>query len=547
MENQRVFLFAALLFVLFLIWQAWQKDYAPAPASATSVSETTATLPAGDNTALPTVATPTQPATTPAAPAALLPAGDLITVATDVLEVEINTAGGALQTARLLDYAQSSEDSAPVALLHPTPVFVAQSGLRGYEEREAPGVAALYRADQHRYQLAEGKDTVSVTLHWQDAGLTVEKTYTFTRGSYQVDLRTTVHNIGDTNWQGDAFVQLQQQHQESEGGTLQPRVYSGPAWYDGEHYQKIELDELTALNSEAFATAIRGGWAAVVHHYFLAAILPPADAAVRYFTRQPGAEQYIIGYVLPAQSVAPGASAQFDSRLFLGPKLQDRLAGVAPGLDRAVDYGVLTIIAQPLFWLLEKIHGLLGNWGWAIIVLTLLIKILFYKPSEISGRSMAKMRKIAPRLKTLKERYADDRQRYSMAMMELYKQEKINPAAGCLPMLIQLPVFFALYWVLLYSVELRQAPWILWIHDLTTRDPYFVLPVLVGAAMFFQQKMNPPPPDPMQAKVMAFMPLIMLAFSIFMPAGLVLYWFVNTLLSAAQQWQINRVVERAGR
>lgn len=547
MENQRVFLVAALLFVLFLIWQAWQKDYAPAPTAPAASSETSTAIPPADLGDLPAVATPAQPIATPAAKPSLLPDGDLVTVTTDVLEVEINTAGGTLQTARLLDYPLSSEDPAPVALLHPTPVFIAQSGLRGYEERAAPGVAALYSVAQQHYQLTDSQDAVSVTLHWQGAGLVVDKTYTFTRSSYQVELHTTVHNTGAAVWQGDAFVQLQQQYHEPERGTLQPTVYSGPAWYDGEHYQKIELDELTALNAEAFATAIRGGWAAVVQHYFLAAILPPADAAVRYFTRQLGEKHYLIGYVLPAQSVAPGASAQFDSRLFLGPKLQDRLAGVAPGLERAVDYGILTIIAQPLFWLLEKIHSLLGNWGWAIIVLTLLIKILFYKPSEISGRSMAKMRKIAPRLKTLKERYADDRQRYSTAMMELYKQEKINPAAGCLPMLIQLPVFFALYWVLLYSVELRQAPWILWIHDLTARDPAFVLPILVGAAMFFQQKMNPPPPDPMQAKVMAFMPLVMLAFSIFMPAGLVLYWFVNTLLSAAQQWQINRVVERAGR
>lgn len=546
MENQRVFLIAALLFVLFLIWQAWQKDYAAAPAAPVSASESTTTTPPADLGNLPTVAAPAQPVAEPATKASLLPAGDLVIVTTDVLEVELNTAGGSMQTARLLDYPLSDEDPAPVALLHPVPVFVVQSGLRAYENGSAPAAAALYSTPQTRYALSTGQDTLEVTLHWQDAGLTVDKIYTFTRGSYQVALHTTVHNTGSSAWQGDAFVQLQQQYHKPERGTLQPTVYSGPAWYDGEHYQKIELDELTTLNSDAFATAIRGGWAAVVQHYFLAAILPPTDAAVRYFTRQLGEQHYLIGYVLPAQSVAPGDRAQFDSRLFLGPKLQDRLAGVASGLERAVDYGVLTIIAQPLFWLLEKIHGLLGNWGWAIIVLTLLIKTLFYKPSEISGRSMAKMRKIAPRLKTLKERYADDRQRYSMAMMELYKQEKINPAAGCLPMLIQLPVFFALYWVLLYSVELRQAPWILWIHDLTARDPYFILPVLVGAAMHFQMKMNPPPPDPMQAKVMAFMPLMMLAFSIFMPAGLVLYWFVNTLLSAAQQWQINRVVERAG-
>jgi YidC/Oxa1 family membrane protein insertase len=288
-----------------------------------------------------------------------------------------------------------------------------------------------------------------------------------------------------------------------------------------------------------------GGWLASIQHHFLAAAVPPADSPATYTaTYRDGI--YTLTAVGEVTPVAPGATEVFETTLFVGPKLQEQLAATADGLKLTVDYGFLTVISQPLFWVQEKLHGLTGNWGWAIILLTVLIKLVFYKLSETSGKSMAKMRKLQPRLKALQERYADDRQALSQAMMEMYKREKVNPASGCLPILVQMPVFLALYWVLLESVEMRQAPFMLWIDDLSSRDPYFILPLLMGITMFLQQRLNPAPPDPVQAKVMMALPVVFTVFFAFFPAGLVLYWFVNNLLSIAQQWRINKVVERSG-
>lgn len=552
MDNQRFFLIAALALVGFLIYQAWMEDYGPRPTAPPAVSEGTPADAPGD---VPAVVAPEGGAVPAAAEA---PPQDTvgretaprIRVRTDVLDVAISLRGGTLQSARLLAYPQSKDAGAPpVELLsdEPARLFLLQSGLRAYGGAVAPDHTALYTAAEREHILAEGEDMLSVELRWERQGVRVLKRYTFRRGSYQVDLDYTVENTGGEAWRGDAYLQLKRRRHEPNGGMFTPMVYDGPAYYSGESYHKADFDEIDRLNREAFAQPFAGGWTAVVQHYFLAALIPPSDQPARYYARTLGQDQYLIGYVAPVRELAPGAETRFESRLFLGPKLQDRLAEVAPGLELAVDYGVFTIIAEPLFWILDWIHKLVGNWGWAIILLTLLIKAVFYKLSETSGRSMAKMRKVAPRMQALRERYKDDRQKLNLAMMELYKEEKINPASGCLPILVQMPVFIALYWVLLYSVELRQAPWILWINDLSAPDPYYVLPVLVGLAMFAQQQMNPPPPDPVQRKVFMFMPVLFGAFSLFMPAGLVLYWFVNTLLSAAQQWQINRVIEKKDR
>jgi YidC/Oxa1 family membrane protein insertase len=313
-------------------------------------------------------------------------------------------------------------------------------------------------------------------------------------------------------------------------------------FYDGEKYEKLKVDD---LNEEPFEAVTANGWIAAIRHHFLLAAVPPPEQPASYKVTARG-DLYTLSALGSVASVAPGQSQTFREVLFVGPKLQEQLNETAPGLVLSVDYGWLTVISQPLFWVLQKLHDLTGNWGWAIILLTVLIKIVFYKLSETSGKSMAKMRKLQPRMKALQERYADDRQALSQAMMELYKREKVNPASGCLPILVQMPVFLALYWVLLESVEMRQAPFMLWINDLSARDPYYILPLLMGVTMFIQQKLNPAPPDPVQAKVMMALPVVFTVFFAFFPAGLVLYWFVNNLLSIAQQWRINKVVEAGG-
>jgi len=317
--------------------------------------------------------------------------------------------------------------------------------------------------------------------------------------------------------------------------------FYGIAYHDGEKYQKLDADKLA---EGPFQRGISGGWIANLRHHFLVAMVPGEEGENVYFARDAGQRDYAAGYVQPGRAVPGGQAVEFKSTLWVGPKLQDRLVDVAPGLELATDYGMFTIFAKPLFWALEKLHWLFGNWGWSIIGLTVGLKLAFYKLAETSGRSMAKMRTVAPKLEELKRRYKDDKQKLNEKMLELYRDEKINPVAGCLPVLIQLPVFIALYWVLLESVEMRQAPWALWIDDLSARDPFFVLPLLMGAAMWVQMKLNPPPPDPVQAKVMQFMPIMFTGMSAFFPAGLTLYWLVNTALSVAQQWRINQVVER---
>jgi YidC/Oxa1 family membrane protein insertase len=317
-------------------------------------------------------------------------------------------------------------------------------------------------------------------------------------------------------------------------------AYRGPAIYDGDKYRKLDItDEDEARFEQAFAD----GWMAEMQHHFVTAAVPPSGSTYDY-TLAPENGHSVISYRGPLESVPAGGTGRFEETLFVGPKLQEQLKATGPRLELTADYGKLTILSQPLFWLLQKVHGFVGNWGWAIIIVTILLKLLFYKLTETSGRSMAKMRTIAPRIKSIQERYKDDREQLARQMMEVYKREKINPVAGCLPILVQIPVFLAFYWVLLESVEMRQAPWMLWIQDLSSRDPFFVLPALMGAAMYGQFKLNPAPPDPMQAKIFAFMPIVMTVMMAWFPAGLVLYWLTNTLLSIAQQWNINRVVER---
>jgi len=545
MENQRIILWATLLFLLWMMYQAWQDDYAPTPSTPT-VGEQPAQ--AGD--ALPDLPEPGEaPAIKPAPEG--MPAletessvrgGGTVTVSTDVLEVEISTVGASLTRVSLPEYPiKKGEPDKPVVLLNDEPAtrFLMHSGLRGSGGTE-PNHRAPFSTGATEYRLAEGDDELKVVFDWVDGGgLAAEKVFTFTRGSYAIELEQTLVNRSGEDWRGAPYMQIQRRNVPQERSMFDVDTFSftGPVIYDGEKYDKLDVDDLA---DEPVNQTVTGGWIAAIQHYFLVAAVPPGEQSFNYQARL-AAGDYLISEIGPAEVVPAGETRTFTQTLWLGPKLQADLEKIAPGLELTVDYGVLTVLAKPLFWLLQKVYQFLGNWGWSIIVVTFLIKLVFYKLTETQGRSMAKMRKLQPRLKNLQERYKDDKQALSKGMMDLYKREKVNPAAGCLPILIQIPVFLSFYWVLLESAELRQAPFMLWITDISSRDPFFILPVLMGAAMFGQFKLNPTPTtDPVQAKVFMIMPLIMTGMMAFFPAGLVLYWLTNTLLSIAQQWHINK-------
>ncbi len=546
MENQRIFLWIALALTGWLTWQAWIKDYhAPPPVAVPGPTSTVEQRPVpADLPGLPAAAEARAVDDESPSPTS----GKRIHVQTDVYDISLSTDGGDLRTVALTEYpVHKNQPDVLVRLLDDDPAdyFAIQSGLRSAAGESEPNHQAVYEAMESEYSLADGADILEVPLTWQGAGgVTVTKTFVFRRGSYAVDVNYKVENSTGNDWAAASYVQLRRKHVPRQRSMTDVDTYSfrGPVIYDGEKYRKLDVEDLA---EEPIRLKVAGGWLASIQHHFLAAAIPPT-AKPEEITARIREDVYTLTAVGEVTTVPPGASASFAERLFVGPKLQRQLEEAAPGLRLTVDYGFLTIISQPLFWLLQKLHGLTGNWGWAIILLTVLIKLVFYKLSETSGKSMAKMRKLQPRLKALQERYKDDRQALSQAMMDLYKREKVNPASGCLPILVQMPVFLALYWVLLESVEMRQAPFMLWINDLSARDPYYILPLLMGVTMFIQQRLNPAPPDPMQARIMMALPVIFTVFFAFFPAGLVLYWFVNNLLSIAQQWRINKVVERTG-
>jgi YidC/Oxa1 family membrane protein insertase len=551
MDNARLPLYLGFALVLFLIWQAWQAEYGPKPLPQSEPSATA-------QQQVPTEDVPN--AVSPVAQSAdVVPRaepsvgrGASIRVLTDVLDVLIDTRGGDLHKVELLNYPVSAGSAQPFTLLQDDKrLYVAQSGLvadaTGSDSgaEAAPSHHALYSAERAEYRLAPGSDELVVPLTWQgNDGVSARKTFTFKRGEYLIRLAHEVTNGTASNWSGRAYHQLRHGPVRDEDKPRFIYTYTGGAYYDGK-YHKLKFED---MGEDPLKAAIAGGWAAMLQHYFVSAWIPPSAQSSNYYTKTlPGNSQpeYLIGFSSPSQTLAPGKTARFDSSLFVGPKLQDVLEKTAPGLELTVDYGLFTVFSKPLFIALGWIHSMVGNWGWAIVILTALIKLAFYKFSEISYRSMARMRSMQPKMVALRERYAEDKQRMNQALMEMYRTEKINPLGGCLPILIQIPVFIALYWVLLESVELRQAPFILWIDDLSTKDPFFVLPVLMGVTMYIQQKLNPAPLDPMQAKIFMVMPFIFTGFFAFFPSGLVLYWFVNNLLSIAQQWVITKRVQQA--
>lgn len=556
MDNQRVFIWAALALVLYLNFMAWQGDYAPKPVPGANTTEQTQS--ANGGSAAPRDTLPELPSATPAAPnaqstSAASAAGSdavhsdapVIRVVTDVLSLDISTRGGELIRADLLKYpVEKNRPDVKVRLFSPNPpLYVARSGLRAADQRAEPTHVAMYQAAASEYKLGTGEKELVVPLTWTDGqGVTVTKTYTFHPGSYRIDLNYDVANNSGSDYRAASYVQIVRhyEHVERSYFKVETYAYRGPAIYDGKAYRKLDVED---EEDRAFKSAITGGWMAALQHHFVAAAVPPAGATYDYQLNLDPDNDYVLSYRGPLETVPAGGTRSFKEKLFVGPKLQAQLAQTGPKLERVADYGKLTIIAEPLFWLLEKVHSVVANWGLAIIIVTFLIKLAFYKLTAASGRSMAKMRTLGPRIKALQERYKDDREQLGRKMMEIYKVEKINPLAGCLPILIQIPFFLAFYWVLLESVEMRQAPFFGWITDLSSRDPFFILPILMGAAMFGQFKLQPmPSADPMQAKIFAFMPVIMSVTMAWFPAGLVLYWLTNTLLSIAQQWRINKLV-----
>lgn len=541
MDFQRLLLIAALSFTLFMIWQAWQEDYGQ-PKPGVVQSEGVSPVLQQQDVPSATVAKAGGDLPSDAPTVSKLKSDKRIHVRTDVFDIEINTVGGDLRRADLLKYpVEVDKPDDPFSLMKDgDEVFLAQSALIGVGGSSAPNHHQVFTTEKESYQLDEGVDSLEVRLNWQSPeGVSIDKIYTFHRGSYVIDVAFEVKNGSGEPWQGHMYRQLQRS-EPADSGSMFMKTYTGGVIYtEEEKYEKVEFDDMRESNLNL---STKGGWAAMIQHYFLGAWIPPKDETANYYSKAPESNRFVLGMVGPAQEVDTGSSGKLQARLYVGPKLQDHLQEVAEGLERTVDYGILTVLSEPLFWILKQIHNIVGNWGWAIIIITIMLKALFYKLSETSYKSMANMRKLQPRLQQLKERYGDDRQKLNEAMMRMYKEEKINPLGGCLPILVQIPVFIALYWMLLESVEMRQAPFMLWINDLSSPDPYFVLPVLMGITMLIQHKLNPTPLDPIQARVMMILPIAFTVFFLFFPAGLVLYWVVNNTLSIAQQWYITRVV-----
>jgi len=555
MDNPRLYLWIAFALLLWMNVVQWERDYekpAAAPAAAGSAAAPAAptAAPAATSSSQLPALPPDSGATAPAATTAAAAAGPApaeqrkVRIVTDVLDLDVSLQGGDLLRADLLTYPQDKRAGSPPMRLLSTEegaFSIVRSGLRAAGGGAEPDHLATYSAAATEYRLQPGAQELRVPLTWTNGqGVTVTKTFVVRPGQYAIDVEYTVNNASPASWKAASYMQFLRHvySQKRSMFDVESYAYRGPAVFDGQKYRKLNVDDSDDAKFQELAT---GGWMAEMQHHFVSAGVPPANQQYEFSLRREG-DHSLVSYRGPVQTVAAGASAVIKERMFVGPKLQDQLKATGTKLELTVDYGKLTIIAQPLFWLLQQVHRFVGNWGVAIILVTVLLKLAFYKLTETSGRSMAKMRGIQPRIKSIQDRYKDDREQLAKQMMELYKREKINPVAGCLPIVVQIPVFLAFYWVLLESVEMRQAPFFGWIQDLSSKDPFFVLPIIMGIGMYAQFKLNPAPPDPMQAKMFAFMPVIMSVMMAWFPAGLVLYWITNTGLSIAQQWNINRVV-----
>lgn len=558
MDN-RPFLWMALFFTGYLLFTQWQLYKNPPPAAPVVTGQAATQATAGD---IPETVVSSNPATSSAAVNNSVPTtsaaatGQVITVETDTLLVEINTLGGDITSVKLPTHTVSLEDDTPFTLLNNDfPRYIAQSGLlhdaiNGADTTKlAPSHYAQYQTSQSSYRLDAGVERLEVPLSWDSGnGVQVQKVFIFEPGKFSFGVEHRVNNGSQQNWSGRQYRQIRHGAVESRSGMLGSRAYEGTAYFD-EKYEKLAYKNIA---KEAREESVQNTFVSVVQHYFISAWIPePQDSTEQMYAKtiqDPRGEEYLIGLNSNPVTIAPNSAATFKSIFYVGPKSPDVLYGLAPGLELTSDYGIFTVFSKPIFWVLRWIQrNISSNWGWSIMLLTLLLKLLFFPLSAKGYKSMAKMKTIAPKLADLKDKYGDDKAKYQQAMMSLYKKEKINPLGSCLPILIQIPIFISLYWVLLEAVELRQAPWIGWIKDLSIRDPFFILPVLMGATMWFQQKLNPPQPDPMMQKVLTWMPIIFTVFFLFFPAGLVLYWVLNSVLSIAQQWYITRQIENASK
>lgn len=553
MDYKRISLYFALFIVSYLLWINWQQDYPNKPP--TKVSKTVTQTTGG--TYVPHVTSDHPEATISPSQekAPVVTASDdvkgparTIEVKTDVLGLTIDLDNGDVIAARLLDYPQSLEDkNTPFPLLTNQPFvkYVANSSLFVSDKKGVETLNFHFTSGQSVYQLQPGEDSLTVTLKGKDdQGLVVDKTFKLNRGEYLVHMGYNIRNDGDASWQGYLNTQLLRAYPKQDKSSMfHVGSYTGASYSNPEQklYQKLSYADMTKGNLDKNVTS---GWVAMQEHYFLTAWIPKENSQNRFYSRAIG-QKYIIGTVSAPIKIAPGKTAEVGSKLYAGPEITDVLKGIAPGLNLTVDYGWLWFISMFLFWVMKHIYNFVGNWGWSIVLVTVLIKLAFYQLSAKSYRSMANMRRLQPKLEALKERCGDDKAKLSQATMELYRSEKVNPLGGCLPILVQIPVFIALYWVLLESVQLRQAPFILWIHDLAAPDPLYILPIIMGATMFLQQRLNPAPPDPTQAKVMMALPVVFTFLFLNFPSGLVLYWVVNNSLSILQQWLITRNVESA--
>ena len=573
MQTQRMILWIVFSMSLLFLWDAWQRhegrpslfggasQQASAPAGAAggpaappadaSIPPPTVAPPDANRTEVPGAQAPAGATGAPAAPGAALSGGQAIRLANDVLALDVDPVGGQIRRAELLAHRDLDDRTRNLLLLasQPGKLYLAQSGLIG--AAEGPGFPT-HRTPMTPVDgslsprvLADGSGAVQLSLAAESGGLRLVRTYTLPRGAYVVDVKDEITNVGAAPARPVLYMQLTRDGNPPPGESKFYSTYTGPVVYtEADKFQKVAFADIEKGSAKHSASG-DNGWVGIIQHYFVTAWVPAPKANREFYTRKVDANLYSVGIKQPLVELAPQASTSVESRLLVGPQDQRMLEQVAPGLDLTVDYGWLTAIAQPIHWLLQKLHGLVGNWGWAIVLLTIVIKTAFYPLQAASYRSMARMKAVTPRLTQIRERYGNDRVKMNQAMMELYKTEKINPLGGCLPIVVQIPVFIALYWVLLASVEMRDAPWIGWIQDLAAPDPFYILPLVMAATMFIQVKLNPTPPDPMQAKMMMLMPLVFSVMFFFFPAGLVLYWLVNNVYSIIQQWFITKQIERA--
>lgn len=554
MDIQRIIIIMAIAVVSYLLLMEWQ-GFSQKPVieniASKQSSATTGTLPNLD------LAPKTDQSDLPV----LKPAQDieqlnvdsreLIKIRTDVLEIHIDPVGGDIVYTALLQQLKSIDSNEPFVLLQQGNVhnYIAQSGLIGKNGTDSSAGRPVFSSQSNSYILQDSAQSLTVELsHQQDNGAQIIKRFQFNRGDYLINADYIINNNSDSVWSAHLYGQLKRDSypdpSADSGNGLGVQPFLGVATSTPEkRFYKIAFDD---IEEEKFKTEKQGGWIAIIQHYYLSAWIPENQSSYSYNALQNKDGDNIARFLGPEISLDPQTETTINSRFYVGPKDQYRLETVADGLDLSVDYGWLWWIAQPLFWFLNICFGWTQNWGFAIILLTIAVKAIFFYPSAMAYKSMAKMRKIQPKMVALREQYPDDRQKQSQEMMALYKKEGVNPLGGCLPILVQMPVFISLYWVLLESVELRHAPFIGYIHDLSAMDPYFIMPLIMGASMFIQQKLNPPPPDPMQAKIMTWMPVFFTVFFLWFPAGLVLYWVVNNILSIIQQWAITRQIEREG-